>query len=442
MSLAPAPPPPSATRAASADAPFLGWRVVAGAFALAVLGWGLGFYGPPIYLATVVATRGWPVALVSGAVTMHFLVGALVVANLPRLHRRFGLSAVTRAGAVALALGLVGWALATHPWQLFGAACLSGAGWVTMGAAAINAVVSPWFVRGRPKALSTAYNGASVGGIIFSPLWVLLIDVLGFPLAALLVSAVLVATVWALTAAGLGRIPGELGQAPDGDAPDGAMARSTRGVVAAPLPLLAPAAPLPPSPWRDRRFLTLALAMALGLFAQIGLLAHLFSLIAPTLGEGRAGLLMGLATASAIAGRTAFGWLMPPGADRRSAAALSYGVQIAGALLVAFAGADAPALIVAGVLLFGFGIGNATSLPPLIAQAEFAAGDVARVVALIVATGQATYAFAPAVFGLLRTAAAGGGLPVGEGAAVALAAALVMALAIAAFLGGQRPKTG
>lgn len=429
MTVASAPSPSSVPPAAP---PFLGWRVVAGAFVLATFGWGLGFYGPPIYLATVVATRGWPVALVSGAVTLHFLVGALVVANLPRLHRRFGLSAVTRAGVATLALGLGGWALAAHPWQLLGAACLSGAGWVTMGAAAINAVVSPWFVRGRPRALSTAYNGASVGGVIFSPLWVLLIDRLGFPVAALVVGAVLVAAVWALTAAGLGRTPVELGQAADGST-----AGTAGGVAAAPRPILAPAAPLPPSPWRERRFLTLAGGMALGLFAQVGLLAHLFSLIAPVLGEGRAGVIMGLATASAIAGRTAFGWLMPPGADRRSAAALSYGAQIAGALLVAVAGADAPALVVGGVLLFGFGIGNATSLPPLIAQAEFAAGDVARVVALIVATGQATYALAPAAFGLLRTAAAGGGLPLGEGAAVAGGAALVMALAIAAFLGGR-----
>ena len=54
------------------------------------------------------------------------------------------------------------------------------------------------------------------------------------------------------------------------------------------------------------------------------------------------------------------------------------------------------------MLLFGVGIGNATSMPPLIAQVEFVKDDVPRVVALVVAIGQATYAFAPAVFGLIR----------------------------------------
>src|SRR5262245_34571710 len=94
---------------------FYGWRVVAGAFVLAMFGWGLGFYGTPVYLHAVQEARGWPLALVSTAVTLHFLAGALVAANLPRLHRRFGLPAVTKVGALALSLGVLGWAIVTAP---------------------------------------------------------------------------------------------------------------------------------------------------------------------------------------------------------------------------------------------------------------------------------------------------------------------------------------
>ena len=36
--------------------------------------------------------------------------------------------------------------------------------------------------------------------------------------------------------------------------------------------------------WRDLKFLTIAAGMALGLFAQIGLIVHLFSLLVPALG--------------------------------------------------------------------------------------------------------------------------------------------------------------
>src|SRR5262249_50245365 len=154
---------------------FFGWRVVAAAFVLAVFGWGLGFYGPPIYLHAVVQRTGWPVALVSTAVTCHFLAGALVVANLTAMYRRFGLPVATTLGATALAAGAVGWAVAAAPWQLFAAAALSGVGWAHMSGAAINAIVAPWFGKTRPAALSMAYNGASIGGVIFSPLWVVLI---------------------------------------------------------------------------------------------------------------------------------------------------------------------------------------------------------------------------------------------------------------------------
>ena len=38
--------------------------------------------------------------------------------------------------------------------------------------------------------------------------------------------------------------------------------------------------------------------MAIGLFAQIGLIAHLFSLLVPALGAQYAGLAMGVATAA------------------------------------------------------------------------------------------------------------------------------------------------
>jgi len=125
-------------------------------------------------------------------VTCHFLLGAVVVANLAVLPRRFGLVAVTRAGALAAALGVTGWALAQEPWQLFAATLLSGFGWAATGAAAINAMVSPWFARRRPAALSSAYNGASVGGVVLSPLWVALIAALGFAGAATAVGGVMV----------------------------------------------------------------------------------------------------------------------------------------------------------------------------------------------------------------------------------------------------------
>lgn len=405
----------------TSSSPFFGRRVVAAAFVMAAFGWGVGFYGPPVYLATVVARTGWSVALVSAAVTWHFLLGALVVANLPAAYRRFGVPRVTVAGAVTLAAGVLGWALATAPWQLFVAAAFSGAGWVALGAAAVNAVIAPWFVRGRPAALSMSYNGASLGGVVFSPLWVALIEGFGFARAAILVGIVLALTVWLLARFVFSVTPASLGQAPDAAA----------GALAAARPPSPDVQRLPGAAlWRDRRFLTLAAGMALGLFAQIGLIAHLLSLLLPVLGAQGAGLAMGLATACAVAGRWLAVRLAPPAADRRLIACTSYGVQVAGSLLLLAAGQEVPLLLL-GVVLFGLGIGNATSLPPLIAQAEFSEAEVQRVVSLIVALAQASYAFAPLAFGLLRVAG-----PTGEAAALFAAAALVQLVAIACLLMG------
>jgi hypothetical protein len=404
--------------------PFFGWRVVGGAFVLAVFGWGLGFYGPPVYLHAVQEARQWSVVLVSAAVTSHFLVGAVVVANLPALYRRFGLPTVTKSGALLLAVGVIGWATAREPWQLLLATLPSGAGWVAMGAAAVNAIIAPWFATRRPAALAMAYNGASIGGVVFSPLWVAAIAWLDFPIAATLIGSIMLVTVWLLADLVFSRTPESTGQQPDGEP-----------VSAAPV-ALAPAARALPGGllWRDRAFLTLAAAMALGLFAQIGLIAHLFSLLVPALGEQGAGILMGLATATAIVGRTVVGWLMPPGSDRRLIACASQAVQIVGSLALVVAAGDNVVLVVAGVLLFGAGIGNTTSLPPLIAQAEFTRADVQRVVPLIVAIGQGTYAFAPAAFGAIRS------LSAGEATWVFVAAASIQALAIAAFMAGRQRR--
>jgi hypothetical protein len=224
-----------------------------------------------------------------------------------------------------------------------------------------------------------------------------------------------------------------MGLAPDGKAPGALPIPLTRAVANPRSVLLL---------WDDIAFLTLAAGMALGLFAQIGLVAHLFSLMTPVLGAQQAGVAMGLATALAIAGRTLVGWIIPLGVDRRLVACASCAVQMTGSMaFIAAAGSSIP-LLWLGIALFGIGFGNSTSLPPLIAQVEFVDEDVPRVVALIVAISQGAYAFAPATFGVIRsfTLHAEG---VSSGAAPHLfaAAALVQGFAIAAFAAGRRPRS-
>ena len=408
---------------------FFGWRVVYGAFTVAFFAWGLGFYGPPIYLQALHESRGWPFPLLSTAVTTHYLIGAVFITRLPWMYRRFSLPRVTAAGIVSMIVGCFGWATAVNPPMLFAATLLTGFGWAVMGGAAVNAIVSPWFTRLRPKALSFAYNGASVGGLVFSPLWVFLISRLGFPTAMLVVGAVAMASVGYFAIFVFTRSPAQFGFSADNDFTAGRR-----------LPLRAQ--PLLPGKmlWRDPKFCTLAAGMSLGLFAQIGLLAHAFSVAVPIMGSAHAGFLLGGTALMAVLGRSAAGWLLPDNVDRRLVSIANYGMQMVGGILLILSAGQSPGVVIAGMLLFGLGVGNANLLPPLIAQVEFAPEDVLRVVALITAISQAVYAFAPGVFGLIRDLARPGELVSSETAAIGATAVVIQVLAAGAFFLGRQPR--
>jgi hypothetical protein len=211
-----------------------------------------------------------------------------------------------------------------------------------------------------------------------------------------------------------------------GLAPDGGDAAAAQPVMRRP-----GTAPLPGRRlWASYRFQTLALGTSLGLFAQIGLIAHLFSLLVPALGPQGAGLAAALATGCALFGRLGLVAFLP--ADRRVAGAANYAVQVCGCVAFILAAGTSVPLLLLGVVLFGLGIGNATSLPPLIAQVEFAEEDVPRAVAQNVALNQATYAFAPAAFGALRE------LSAGDAWLLFIAAGAIQLLAALSYLAGRR----
>jgi hypothetical protein len=230
------------------------------------------------------------------------------------------------------------------------ASMLSGAGWGTMSAAAINAIVSPWFVRARPAALGMAYNGGSYRRRDF------------------------------FTALGSGDC--RVGLCDRGSNHRhclGCRDVGSRGsVVYAPaannwdwrqtaMPLVCLCVRqyrwLPRLPgmllWRDRKFLTLSAGMVFGLFAQIGLTAHLFSLLTPSLGPQRAGPCDGVGYGHGHRWtHTARLDYMPAGADRRLAACAGYAAQLVGSVVFIGAAGTSVPLLLLGVVLFGVGFGN------------------------------------------------------------------------------------
>jgi predicted MFS family arabinose efflux permease len=289
-----------------------------------------------------------------------------------------------------------------------------------MSGAAIPAMVSPWFDRRRPAALAMAFNGSSIGGLVFTPLWAVLISRLGFRAAALFIGLIAVTTLWWLAGRYLRPTPESMGLAPDGD--QHVAADSTKSARVMDHQRVPEGLQIR----RDRRFATLAVAFALGLFAQVGLLSHLFSLLVPALGATGAGGAMALITGCAVVGRTLPGMILPGGANWRMLGATVFGVQVAGSIALIVAGGSSIPLLLIGCVLFGLGVGNVGSLSPLIAQAEFARVDVARIIALVVAMNQVVFAFGPAVLGVLRDATSTTWAPILAAGLIQLAAALVV----------------
>jgi MFS family permease len=367
-----------------------GWLIVAVAFLVALFGFGLGFYGPGIYLVALRARFGWSAADIAAAISVYYVLGAaLLFLFVGRAFERHGVRRVVTAGALALAAGLAALTLASRLWHVHAAFALMSIGWATMSGAAINIIVAPWFDRRRGLAVSLALNGASAGGVVMAPLLVFLIDRFGFatalPLAAALMLAVLLPLLMLVARE---KRPGEY------DTDDSPAAA---GLV----PSSHQAAP----PWnirrvlRDPKFITISIPFALGLTAQVGFLTHQVAFLTPTTGTVTAGWIVSLTTFAAIVGRLGTG-LFVDRVDRRVVSCLNFLVQaVAMAILTS---ASAPGLLVAGCVLFGLGLGNLVSLPALIVQREFPNRDFARIVSMIVAINQFVFAFGPALLGRLQ----------------------------------------
>jgi MFS family permease len=392
---------------------FFGWRVVGAAFVFAVFAWGIAFYGPSVFLHVVHETKGWPVSLISAAITFHYLLSAVFVTYLDDAYRRFGIVWVTRAGVVAFAAGTAGWGLADAPAQLFLATALTAVGWAATSSAAINSMLVPWFKRRRGVALSLALNGASMGGVLFVPLWLMLIARWGLPIAAAIVAGMTFLVLWPLAGRYLRPTPALLGLAPDGD---GLLEPMGRGAST-------PAPASRGSLIRERAFITLSAAFALGLFSQVGLVAHFVSLLVPVMGEDGAAGATSLIAACAVIGRLFLGAVIDR-VDRQVAAAGNFAMQACGFVLLLM-GTDV-ATMMAGSILFGLGIGNLITLPPLVAEREFAAADLGRVVGLVIAINQAVFSFAPGIFGALHDLSGGYRVPVTVAITLHLAAALLV----------------
>jgi MFS family permease len=399
---------------------FHGWNVVAATFVMALFSFGLGFYGLTVYVAALQRLHGWSAAAVSAPVTVYYVAGALLTMVIGDAYERFGPRLVVGGGSLAMAVGVAALGRLTEPWQLYPAFLVMALGWGAMSGAAINLILAPWWERRRGLAISIAFNGATLGGVIVTPALILLIEHLGFRRALTTAAVVLVVVLVTVAAAALRRGPAELGLGPDGDPGlSSTLARPRAGP------------PRRGDALRTWRFWSVSVPFALGLAAQVGVLTHLVALVTPALGLGGAARAVSTTTAAALLGRLATGFVVDR-LNRRVVTCATLILQIAGLALLASSSTAAGAY--AGCALFGLGVGNLTTLPGLILAVEWPRERFGALVALVVGINQFTFAFGPSLVGIIRDRTGG------YAAALVACMALQALAAITVLLGPRHER--
>ena len=368
-----------------------GWRIVAVCFLVATFGWGLGFYGQSVYLAELHRLYGWPASLISSGTTFFYLFGAVLVAFVSEAIRAFGPRNCLLAGVCAMAAAAVMMGQVASPWQLYLANALLAFGWAGTSLGVITNTLGLWFDKKRGMAISLALNGASFGGIVCVPLLVMAIGHFGFPGAMIAAAAAMLVSMIPVILIFVGRPP--------------VVASLAAGSAAVAAPS---AAHIRAQALRDIGFLTVSIAFALVLFAQVGFIVHLISFLDPVIGRSSAATAVALLTAMAVVGRVLFSTVIDR-LNQRLASAISFASQALALAIIVHSQNEI--VLIAACALFGFSVGNLITLPSLIVQREFDPRSFGVLISLITAINQVTYAFGPGVIGLLRDASGSYALP-------------------------------
>src|SRR5438128_3479270 len=257
----------SYTRIPETSIRYDGWRIVVVCFLLATFGWGLGFYGQSVYVAELHRLRGWPASLMSSGTSFFYLFGAALVAFVSEAIKAFGPRNCLIAGTLAMAAAAISIGQVSEPWQLFLANAVLAFGWAGTSLSIITNTLGLWFDQKRGMAISLALNGASFGGIVGVPLLVVAIGRFGFSSAMIAAAVTMLVLTIPIVVIFVGRPPARGGTAAELAATEALPASKVRALALC-----------------DVAFLSVSIAFALVLFAQVGFIVHLIAFLDPVIG--------------------------------------------------------------------------------------------------------------------------------------------------------------
>lgn len=368
---------------------FYGWYVVVAVLVIMTTTAGLGFYNLSVYLKAFVLQGGFSVSATSAATACFFLASGLAGLTVAALIERHDPRWVITGGALIAALAILGAGYVTELWQLYAFYVLFGVGYA--GAALIpgTTLVARWFARQRSVALSYASTGLSLGGIVLTPVSALLIERMGLggaaPWLALMFILGVIPVAWLL----IRPSPQSIGLGPDGD----------------PIVRDASGAPLPADgisfedAVRSRFFIFLTTGYVFAMMAQVGVIAHQYSLVfSRTDDSNTARLAVAAMAAASIVGRLIGGqalrWIPSRG--------FVFGLTLAqGSALAFYAFAETTPALLATTIVFGLTVGNLLMMQPLMVAEAFGLKAYGRIYSLTQLFMTAGVATGPAAIGFL-----------------------------------------
>lgn len=398
---------------------YYGWWIVIACMLAGMTGNALGLFGAGVYLHQVLLTNGWETGLVSGAVTLFYLVSALLLIPVGSGIARYGPQSVIALGGIAMAAGVAAIGQASAVWHAYLAFAIMGIGWACLSMTALATTLAPWFDKYQGRAMSLASLGASAGGMISVPALMFGISQVGFASTTAIAALLGLALLLPLAFVVLRHRPEDIGLLPDG-LPKDPRAEAPSTLQVSRLTAL-----------RSNALRTVIAAFGLAMMIQIGFLTHQVSLLSQSL-SGAAVSMTVLATAiAALVGRLALARF----ADDVDLRIVAAAVLLLAACCFGIMGlAQSPVVLVGGSIVAGLTVGNITTLSPIIVRREFGASVFGSVFGLASCGIQLMAAIGPSFYGLLHDAS-GSYRP-----ALLLAAVIDVTAAVIVLTGRAKPR--
>jgi MFS family permease len=160
---------------------------------------------------------GWNTGLVSGAFTALLIIMSLSAPIIGLFTGKYGPRAAMAIGTGLGVLGCLLLALQTKVWQLYvGYGLLMGLGGSFGGLIPSTTIANNWFRKKVPVAMGIIVGSTGVGGLVFAPVTMILINHVGWRQTYLVFSAVILVLGVIIPSIIIRNRPEDLGQAPDG----------------------------------------------------------------------------------------------------------------------------------------------------------------------------------------------------------------------------------